>query len=84
MLLFFKSKCNSCADTVLGNSPVNSFELNIKTFKDGSFVRPGGIDPVSWFELRSRVCKYGRVEKEVGMGPVKRLLVKEMTRRRVS
>lgn len=54
------------------------------TFKDGSFVRPGGMDPVSRFELRSRVCKKRRVEKEGGMGPVKRLLVKEMTRKLVS
>lgn len=83
-MFFFKSKCNNCADTVLGNSPVNSFQLNTITFKDGSFMRPCGMDPVSRFELRSRVCKKGRVEKEGGMGPVKRLLVKEMTRRLVS
>ena len=37
--------------------------------------------PVSWLKLRSRVCRFRRDEKELGIGPVSRLLVREMTRR---
>jgi len=64
------------AKFVSDTTPVNGFELTLKTIKDDRFPKFVGIDPENMFTPRLRFFKCWNSPNQSGMGPSKLLCSK--------